>query len=93
MLSIFWEEEDKNVRIFFNSVQFFLQCRDRSATLIFRSLFLCFNIIINFLNMQSNKAKVSIDFKKKLRQEYERLKKLQEKTQKEVVEQTWVENR
>lgn len=43
--------------------------------------------------MQSTKTKVSTDFKKRLRSEYERLKKLQEKTQKEVVDQTWVENR
>lgn len=43
--------------------------------------------------MQTAKTKVSVEFKKKLRQEYERLKKHQEKTQKEVVDQTWIENR
>lgn len=43
--------------------------------------------------MQTTKAKVSTEFKKKLRQEYERLKKHQERTQKEVVDQTWIENR
>jgi hypothetical protein len=41
--------------------------------------------------MSALKAKVSAEFKKKLRQEYERLKALQESQEKENV--TWAENR
>lgn len=43
--------------------------------------------------MQTNKTKVGSEFKKKLRQEYERLKKLQESQEKEIINETWVENR
>jgi hypothetical protein len=43
--------------------------------------------------MQANKTKVSAEFKRKLRQEYERLKKLQESQEKEIIDVTWNENR
>lgn len=43
--------------------------------------------------MSSNKSKISVEFKKKLRQEYERLKTLQESQEKEIIDVTWVENR
>lgn len=43
--------------------------------------------------MQTSKTKVSVEFKKKLRQEYERLKKLQESQEKEIIDDTWIENR
>jgi hypothetical protein len=43
--------------------------------------------------MQSNKTKVSAEFKKRLRQEFERLKKLQESQEKEIINVTWTENR
>lgn len=43
--------------------------------------------------MQSSKTKVSVEFKKKLRQEFERLKKLQESQDKEIIDVTWAENR
>lgn len=43
--------------------------------------------------MQVNKTKASPEFKRKLRQEYERLKKLQESQEKEIVNETWIENR
>lgn len=38
-------------------------------------------------------AKATVEFKKRLRQEYERLKKLQESQEKEIVDVTWIENR
>lgn len=37
--------------------------------------------------------KISSDFKKKMRQEYERLKTLQESQEKEIIVDTWNENR
>lgn len=40
-----------------------------------------------------NKTKVSVEFKKRLRQEFERLKKLQESQEKEIVDETWAKNR
>lgn len=43
--------------------------------------------------MQSNKTKVSVEFKKRLRQEYERLKKQQESQEKAIIDVTWTENR
>jgi hypothetical protein len=43
--------------------------------------------------MQSNKTKASVEFKKRLRQHYERLKKLQESQEKEIIDETWVKNR
>lgn len=44
--------------------------------------------------MQStNKTKVSSDFKRKIRTEFERLKKLQESQEKEIINDTWTENR
>lgn len=43
--------------------------------------------------MQANKTKVSVEFKRRLRQEYERLKKLQESQEKEIINDTWIENR
>lgn len=43
--------------------------------------------------MQANKTKVSVEFKKRLRQEYERLKKQQESQEKAIIEVTWTENR
>ena len=43
--------------------------------------------------MQVSKIKSSPEFKRKLRQEYERLKKLQESQEKEIVNDTWIENR
>jgi hypothetical protein len=39
------------------------------------------------------KPKISSDFKKKIRLEYERLKALQETQEKEIINITWVENR
>lgn len=41
----------------------------------------------------STKAKISSEFKKKLRLEYERLKTLQESQEKELIEITWLDNR
>jgi hypothetical protein len=43
--------------------------------------------------MTTTKNKISLDFKKKLRQEYERLKTLQESQEKEIIDVTWAENR
>lgn len=43
--------------------------------------------------MSTAKVKISIEFKKKLRQEYERLKTLQESQEKEIIDVTWAENR
>lgn len=43
--------------------------------------------------MQATKTKVSVEFKKRLRQEFERLKKLQESQEKEIIDVTWIENR
>lgn len=43
--------------------------------------------------MNASKTKISIEFKKKLRQEYERLKTLQESQEKEIIDVTWAENR
>lgn len=40
-----------------------------------------------------NKTKVSVEFKRKLRQEFERLKKLQESQEKEIIDETWMKNR
>lgn len=40
-----------------------------------------------------SKTKVSVEFKRKLRQEFERLKKLQESQEKEIIDETWVNNR
>lgn len=40
-----------------------------------------------------NKTKVSVEFKKRLRQEFERLKKLQESQEKEIINETWANNR
>lgn len=37
--------------------------------------------------------KTNTDFKKKLRAEYERLKTLQESQEKEIIVETWIENR
>jgi hypothetical protein len=39
--------------------------------------------------MNTPKAKVSTEFKKKLRQEYDRLKTLQGSQEKEVIEKIW----
>lgn len=44
--------------------------------------------------MQStSKTKVSSEFKRKIRTEFERLKKLQESQEKEIINDTWTENR
>lgn len=43
--------------------------------------------------MSTSKVKINIEFKKKLRQEYERLKALQESQEKEIIDVTWAENR
>lgn len=43
--------------------------------------------------MQTNKTKISAEFKKRLRQEFERLKKLQESQEKEIIDETWMTNR
>ncbi|CRK91285.1 CLUMA_CG004963, isoform A [Clunio marinus] len=43
--------------------------------------------------MQTNKTKISSEFKKRLRQEYERLKKQQESQEKEIINITWTNNR
>lgn len=43
--------------------------------------------------MQAIKTKPNAEFKKRLRQEYERLKKLQESQEKEIIDVTWTENR
>lgn len=43
--------------------------------------------------MSTSKNKISVDFKKKLRQEYERLKALQESQEKEIIDVTWAEVR
>lgn len=43
--------------------------------------------------MQSNKTKVSSEFKRKIQTEFERLKKLQESHEKEIINDTWTENR
>lgn len=40
-----------------------------------------------------NKTKVSVEFKKRIRQEFERLKKLQESQEKEIIDETWQNNR
>lgn len=48
---------------------------------------------INYHKMQANKTKVSVEFKKRLRQEYERLKKQQESQEKAIIDVTWTENR
>lgn len=41
----------------------------------------------------SKVIKISAEFKKKMRQEYERLKTLQESQEKELIVDTWIENR
>lgn len=43
--------------------------------------------------MSTNKIKINLDFKKKLRLEYERLKALQESQEKEIIVETWANNR
>ena len=43
--------------------------------------------------MQSNKTKPSVEFKKILKQKFEHLKKLQESQEKEIIDETWKENR
>lgn len=43
--------------------------------------------------MNTSKTKISVEFKKRLRQEYERLKALQESQEKEIIDVTWSDNR